>query len=118
MTVSVGSSENGSIQTREASGMSSMSDSWIEAQPRKDEASKPKPSSNEPSSISCKGKVRWCQAPTRSVKRTETNFASWSSEYFKTAFASIISPECAFEGGGRCRPPCGGGLCAAEKRAG
>src|ERR1041384_4030346 len=101
MRQTVGSSENGSIKTRDESGMSSMSDSWIEAQPRKLEASKPKPSSNEPSSSSCSGKVRWCQAPTRSVKRTETNFASWSSEYFKTAFASIISPDCTCEGGGR-----------------
>src|SRR5437762_9313487 len=84
MRQSVGSSANGSIQKRPASGMSSMSDSCMEAQPRIEEASKPKPSSKEPSSSSCMGNVRCCQDPTRSVKRTETNFASWSSAYFKT----------------------------------
>src|ERR1051325_4178133 len=118
MTQRVGSSENGSIQTREESGMRSMSDSCMEAQPRKEEASKPKPSSKEPSSISWIGKVRWCQAPTRSVKRTETNFAPWSSEYFKTVVASIFSPEMSSVGGGGPRPPFGGRLRAAETRTG
>jgi len=52
-----------------------MSDSWMAAHPRIEEASKPKPSSNVSSPSSPIGKVRCCQEPGRSVNRTETNLA-------------------------------------------
>src|SRR6476620_12163968 len=62
------------------------------AQPRRLDASKPKPSSKDPS-VSCSiGNVRWCHEPGRSVKRTETNLASWSVAKCKTFFAFIYSP--------------------------
>src|ERR1041385_552935 len=62
------------------------------AQPRIDEPSKPKPSSNESSPSSPMGKVRCCQDPGRSVKRVETNFAPCSEAYFKTDLALIVAP--------------------------
>src|SRR4026208_2132408 len=90
----VGCSEKGSIQTRDGSGTSSMSDSWMAAQPRIEEASKPKPSSNLSSSNSPMGNVKCCQEPGRSVKRTDTNLAPSSEAYFKTDFGFMSSPDC------------------------
>src|SRR5690349_11920479 len=63
------------------------------AQPRIDDASKPKPSSNWSSPSSAIGKVRCCQEPGKSVKRTETNLAPWSAAYFKTVLGFIFSPD-------------------------
>ena len=63
-------------------------------EPRIEEASKPKPSSKLDSPSSPMGKVKCCQEPGRSVKRTETNFAPSSEAYFKTVFAFMCSPDC------------------------
>src|SRR5215212_5379054 len=75
------------------------------AQPRIEDASKPKPSSNWSSPSSAIGKVRCCQEPGKSVKRTETNLAPWSAACFKTVLGFIFSPE-EFVGsvGGALRP--------------
>src|SRR5215213_8930280 len=62
------------------------------AQPRIEEASKPKPSSNWSSPSSPIGKVRCCQEPGKSVKRTETNLAPWSAAYFKTVLGVLFAP--------------------------
>src|SRR3954447_10154325 len=83
-----------------------MSDSLMAAQPRKLEASKPNPSSNEPSESWLIGKVRWCQEPGKSVNLTETNLAPSSEAYFKAVLAFMFSPDCCRECGG-CEPRCG-----------
>ena len=50
-----------------------MSDSWIDWNPRIDEPSKAKPSSNTPGSKNEIGIVKCCMMPGRSQNRTSTN---------------------------------------------
>src|ERR1700742_1274140 len=87
--VNVGSSKNGSTQKRDGSGISNMSDSLIDAQPRRLDASKPMPESNEDSLNAPMGMVTWCQEPGRSVKRRSTNFICSSTAYCMTLLGSI-----------------------------
>src|SRR5262249_37414329 len=72
---------NGSITAVAGSGMTSMSLAWIGCQPRIDEPSKPRPSSNTLSSISLGGTVKCCQMPRKSL-----NFKS-----IATAFCSFMN---------------------------
>jgi hypothetical protein len=63
---SVGASVAGSRMAEVGSGMRSMSESWIACQPRIDEPSKPRPSSNADSSNARIGSVTCCHVPSRS----------------------------------------------------
>ena len=72
---SVGASVNGSRIAVSACGISSMSLSEIPCQPRIEEPSKPRPSSNDASSNADSGSVMCCQAPSRSVNLRSTIFA-------------------------------------------
>src|SRR5438874_1307961 len=76
---SVGSAQNGSITAVAGSGITSMSLAWIGCQPRIDEPSNPRPSSNTASSISLGGTVKCCQIPKKSLnlKSTATAFCSF-----------------------------------------
>ena len=71
MTLTVGFVKNGSSRAVAGSGMASMSDSWMPCQPRIDEPSNPRPSSNVPSSNASIGNEQCCQLPSMS-----TNFRS------------------------------------------
>src|SRR5438270_10141866 len=83
----VGYCVNGSIFAVVGSGTSSMSEALIGCQPRIDEPSRPKPSSNE-SSLSC-GMVTvvCCQMPGRSMNFRSTNFAPCFSANLRTSLA-------------------------------
>src|SRR6478672_3146982 len=82
---SVGYCVNGSIFAVVGSGMSSMSEALIGCQPRIDEPSSPKPSSNE-SSLSCGiVTVVCCQIPGRSMNFRSTNFAPCFSANLRTS---------------------------------
>src|SRR6202158_3123904 len=76
---SVGSVQNGSITAVAGSGITSMSLAWIGCQPRIEEPSKPRPSSNTASSISLGGTVKCCQIPKKSLnlKSIATAFCSF-----------------------------------------
>src|SRR5215831_19332989 len=84
-------SMNGSTQYLVGSGTISMSLSLIAAQPRKLLASKPSPSSNTPSESSSMGKVRWCQAPIRSVNLRSKNSTFSSAANFRTFLGFMLS---------------------------
>src|SRR5262249_54476486 len=85
---SVGSAVNGSITAVAGSGMTSMSLAWIGCQPRIDEPSKPRPSSNTLSSISLGGTVKCCQMPRKSLnfKSIATAFCSFMNLITSLAF--------------------------------
>src|SRR4030095_1292308 len=85
----VGSSKNGSIQKRLESGISSMSDSLIEAHPRRLDASKPIPESNDSSLNWLMGTVTWCPPPGKSVNLISTNLTCSSTANCKTLVGSI-----------------------------
>ena len=61
MTLTVGLAKNGSRRAVAGSGIASMSDSLMPIQPRIDEPSKPRPSSNVSSSQRSMGKEQCCQ---------------------------------------------------------
>ena len=70
--------------------MSSMSEAWIGCQPRMDEPSMPKPSSNE-SSLSCwMVTVVCCQIPGRSMNLRSTNFAPCFSANLRTSLGVMV----------------------------
>src|SRR5574341_1022203 len=75
----VGSAQNGSSTAVLGSGITSMSLAWMGCQPRIEEPSKPRPSSNTASSISLGGTVKCCQMPRKSLnfKSTATAFCSF-----------------------------------------
>src|ERR1035437_6099544 len=93
----VGCSGNGSMTAVFGSGITSMSLAWIGCQPRIEEPSNPRPSSNTASSISLGGTVKCCQMPRKSLnlKSTATAFCSFIN--LMTSFAFIPS---ALLGGG------------------
>src|SRR5215831_17223596 len=70
--------------------MSSMSLSWIAAQPRMDEPSMPKPSSNDDSENCSMGKETWCQSPGRSVKRRSSSLAPFFLANSSTVLGSVL----------------------------
>src|SRR5579862_77631 len=88
---SVGSAQNGSITAVLGSGITSMSLAWIGCQPRIDDPSNPKPSSNTASSISLGGTVKCCQIPRKSLnlKSIATAFCSFMN--FSTSFGVMPS---------------------------
>jgi hypothetical protein len=82
---SVGYCVNGSSFAVVGSGTSSMSDALIGCQPRIDEPSRPKPSSNE-SSLSCWiVTVVCCQMPGRSMNFRSTNLTPFFSANLRTS---------------------------------
>src|SRR6266849_3143453 len=66
-----------------------MSLSWIAAQPRIDEPSMPKPSSNEDAASCSVGKEIWCQSPGRSVKRRSSILAPFFCANSRTNLGSV-----------------------------
>src|SRR4051812_43696059 len=85
MNDTVGYCVNGSIFAVVGSGTSNMSEALIGCQPRIDEPSSPKPSSNE-SSLSCWiVTVVCCQMPGRSMNFKSTNFAPCFSANLRTS---------------------------------
>src|ERR1041385_5342835 len=88
---SVGSVQNGSITAVLGSGMTSMSLAWIGCQPRIEEPSKPRPSSNTASSISLGGTVKCCQMPRKSLNFKSMATAFCSCINFSTSFGVIPS---------------------------
>src|SRR5262245_4499162 len=71
----VHSAMNGSMKAVDGSGMASMSEASIDFQPRIEEPSKPRPSLNESSFNSPKGRVKCCQVPKVSTNFTSTILA-------------------------------------------
>src|SRR6201993_1909816 len=88
---SVGSGGNGSITAVLGAGTTSMSLAWIGCQPRIDEPSNPRPSSNTLSSISLGGTVKCCQIPRKSLNFKSIATAFWSFMNLMTSFAVIPS---------------------------
>ena len=88
MSDSVGASVNGSRIAEAASGISSMSDSEIPCQPRIDEPSKPRPSSNADSSNARIGSVMCCHVPSRSQNFRSTIWAVVSRAHSSASRAS------------------------------
>src|SRR5260370_5156762 len=86
MNDSVGSFMNGSISAVSASGTTSMSLAWMGIQPRIDDPSNPRPSSNTASVSSAMGMVKCCHSPRKSM-----NFRSTM-----TACLSFASPMTSF----------------------
>src|SRR5581483_10821127 len=84
---SVGSFMNGSITAVSVSGTTSMSLLWIGIQPRIDEPSNPRPSSNTPSVSSASGMVKCCHRPRKSMNFRSTITAFLSCAYPITSFA-------------------------------
>ena len=72
MSESVGASVAGSMIALAGSGTSSMSDSEMPCQPRIDEPSKPRPSSNALSSNARIGSDMCCHVPSRSQNLRST----------------------------------------------
>src|SRR5215472_10216775 len=89
---SVGCWKNGSIKAVDGSGTINMSLSLIACQPRIDEPSKPRPSSNTPSVISDIGNVQCCHTPGQSTNRRSATTALLSFAYLMTCLASIVVP--------------------------
>jgi hypothetical protein len=91
---SVGVSVAGSRIALEASGMSSMSESWIACQPRIEEPSKPSPSSNAVSSNALTGRDTCCQVPSRSqnFRSTITARVSFAHSSASRASGSVSPP--------------------------
>ena len=67
------------------SGIRSMSDSWISWNPRIDEPSNPRPSSNTSSVSSCAGIEKCCINPGRSQNRTSMTSMPLSLTSFRTS---------------------------------
>jgi len=76
ITLIVGLTKNGSIAAVAASGIASMSDSWMPIQPRIDEPSKPRPSVKVSASHRSMGKEQCCQLPSMSTNLRSTMSAS------------------------------------------
>jgi hypothetical protein len=99
VSISVGSSKNGSMFAVFGSGISSMSDASMPFQPAIDEPSKAWPALNLSSSKAETGTVTCCSLPRVSVKRKSTNLTSASFTRFitsATVFAINISPDLGF----------------------
>ena len=79
-------SSTGSMKVDVASGMSSMSLSWMCWNPLIDDPSKPMPSTNKPSESSSTGIEKCCQVPGRSTKRRST---IWTPSFFAIASTSL-----------------------------
>src|SRR6516162_8102756 len=75
--VSVLSRQNGSMNAVSGTGMTSMSDSLMACQPRMLEPSKPRPSSNTPSSRASAGMVHETE-----IDRADFLFADQSQDFF------------------------------------
>ena len=90
---SVGTSVNGSRIAVDASGMRIMSLSSIPCQPRIDEPSKPRPSSNADSSRAPTGSVTCCHVPSRSQNLRSTIETRVSAAHSSASRASgSVSP--------------------------
>ena len=85
----VGCSIKGSITAVVGSGITNMSDAFIGCQPRIDDPSNPNPSSKESSSSSCKGTLKCCHMPGKSMNLRSTITALFSFANSKTSFGSI-----------------------------
>src|SRR5678809_1181662 len=90
ITDRVGSFMNGSITAVVGSGITNMSELWISAQPRIDDPSKPRPSSNTPSVSSATGTVKCCHIPRKSMNFRSTMTAPRSLAYPSTSFAVFV----------------------------
>src|SRR5688500_2931763 len=71
----VGSAQKGSIKAVLGSGMASMSEASMDFQPRMDDPSHPKPSSNTSSVNSAIGQLKCCQVPKVSTNLMSTILA-------------------------------------------
>ena len=91
MSDSVGSDMNGSITAVSASGMTSMSEAWIACQPRIDDPSNPRPSSNTASLSSSIGMVKCCQMPRKSLNFRSTNCALFCLARSRACFGVIVA---------------------------
>src|SRR5262245_11861812 len=85
MTASVVSLQNGSRKSVSGCGTTSMSDSLIACQPRRDEPSKPMPSSKVCSSTASAGTVKCFQRPGKSMNRRSTALTSFSRRNASTS---------------------------------
>src|SRR5436190_18736291 len=90
----VGSFMNGSISAVSGSGTTSMSLAWMGIQPRIEEPSKPRPSSNTPSLSSAMGMVKCCQRPRKSMnfRSTMTACLSFASPMTSLPFGILCCP--------------------------
>ncbi|CKR87414.1 Uncharacterised protein [Mycobacterium tuberculosis] len=93
---SVLAARNGSMRAVSGSGRSNMSDSWIDWNPRIDEPSKAKPSSNTLLSKAEAGIVKCCMMPGRSQNRTSTYSTFSSLASLKTSSGVFSVTECSF----------------------
>ena len=91
---SVAASVAGSRIAEVGSGISSMSDSEIPCQPRIEEPSKPRPSSNAASSSARSGSVMCCHVPSRSqnFRSTIETRVSLAHSSASRASGSVSSP--------------------------
>src|SRR3954468_8896521 len=87
--ISVRSVRNGSTYAVVTSGMSCMSDSWMDANPRIDEPSNSWPTEKNSSSTVEAGMLKCCCTPGRSVKRMSRNLTSVSLMNFRTSEESL-----------------------------
>src|SRR5882724_10413545 len=71
----VGTLQNGSMNAVSGSGIASMSDASMDFQPRIEEPSKPKPSSNTSAVNSLTGTLKCCQVPKVSTNLISTILA-------------------------------------------
>src|SRR5680860_31668 len=83
--MSVRSVRKASMYAVDTSGMSCMSDSWIDAKPRIDEPSNIWPTVKKSSSTVEAGMLKCCCTPGRSVKRMSRNLTSVSLMYLSTS---------------------------------
>ena len=101
----VGRAVNGSMYAESGSGTRSMSDSWISWNPRMDDPSKPKPSSN-PSSVSSEmGTEKCCMSPGRSQNRKSTTWASFPLARSSTSLGVATLPPSSIDVWGRLAAP-------------
>ena len=87
LTLSTGSSVNGSSRALTGSGISSMSEASIPFQPAIEEPSNAWPFSNLSMVKYFAGTVTCCSLPRVSVKRKSTNFTSFSLASLRTSVA-------------------------------
>src|SRR5262245_13209308 len=90
VTDNVGTAMNGSINAESGSGIASMSEASMLFQPRMDEPSKPKPSSNTSSVSSLTGTLKCCQVPKVSTNFTSTIFAPASLAIWITLLGVLM----------------------------
>src|SRR5690242_4267633 len=87
--ISVRSALNGSMYAVETSGISCISDSWIDANPRIDEPSNSCPTEKNSSSTVDAGMLKCCCTPGRSVNRMSRNLTSVSLMNLSTSEESL-----------------------------